>query len=707
MNANSKSRGFGMALVFAALMSLWISPARADQKFEDFESYDLGTNLNMIGWGVSGGGAIVTNLSFTNTSTRSAGLQPETTITNVVNIGTSEKVLWTEFWLGESNRLVTSDLIPVDTNAVFYAGVSTNGYLYVYNPALTNWDECTTDVWDHVMSPATTLWNRITVLQNFTNHQVSYFINDHLVRQQVSFMNTNVNSYARFQVESGAEGNAYLDNVLISNVLRDASTRLDVDGDGRSEAAELLLYGSATNWNGVAVTGRVATADGTVTSAGLIHVPYQGSTNFSFAATSIAYVVDYVLTNNVLAVSNAAAVKTGTFTWSNIVSEASVLEVHFRYDGTRYVPAEYGSITGALAAAQAGDRLVVSNGTYAGSVVLSNGVALVGTNLTGSVGDTNLTVQGTMTVGTGSVSVVSGSFTVTGQVTVLAGGVLAVSNTVVDFGGLTILAGATVQVVNGTLTANGATVSGTFTLDQDWGTAIKAMSLNFTDGFESYGVGSRLASLMSFGWGASDTGVIVTNPASPAPGSTMALFMPGSTLVSNRIDGTGAGLTNIWTDLYLAEAQRINEMPSMAETNGGPSVLFYLDTNGWLVVFNRNVGGWDICSNAVSGANSPRATDTWARVTWFQNFRTTNVAFFLNGILVREQVPFVAWRPQYGGLKVDGGSASLYLDSIKIWTNVPSSLTNDGDRDSISDADEIVRYGTTLAYPRGSLFKIR
>jgi hypothetical protein len=694
-----------MALVLAALMSLWISPARAGQKFEDFESYDLGTNLNMIGWGVSGGGAIVTNLSFTNTSTRSAGLQPETTITNVVNIGTSEKVVWTEFWLGESNRLVTSDLIPVDTNAVFFAGLSTNGYLYVYNPALTNWDECTTDVWDHVMSPATTLWNRITVLQNFTNHQISFFINDHLVRQQVSFINTNINAYNRFQMESGAEGNAYLDNVLISNTLRDAATRLDVDGDGRSEADELLLYGNATNWNGVAVTGRVATADGTVTPSGLINVPYQGSTNFSFAATSVAYVVDYVLTNSAVAASNVAPLKTGTFTWSNVVTEASVFEVHFRYDGTRYIPAEYGSINGALAAAQAGDRLVISNGTYTGEVALSNGVTLVGTNMTGSA--TNLTVQGTMTVGTGSVSVASGSFTVTGQVTVLAGGVLAVSNTVVDFGGLTILAGATVQVVDGTLTADGATVTGSFTLDQNWGVSVKAMPLNFTDGFESYGVGSRLAALMSFGWGASDTGVIVTNPASPAPGSTMAVFMPGSTLVSNRIDGLGAGLTNIWTDLYLAETQHIDEMPAMSETNGGPAVLFYVDTNGWLVVFNRDVGGWDICSNAVSGANSPRATDTWARVTWFQNFGTTNAAFFLNGILVREQVPFVAWRPQYGGLKVDGGSASLYLDSVLISTNVPPSLTNDGDHDGISDADEIARYGTLLACPRGSLFKIR
>jgi hypothetical protein len=496
-----------------------------------------------------------------------------------------------------------------------------------------------------------------------------------------------------------------MDEVLVSNVLRDAAARLDLDLDGRPETDEVMLYGDATSWNGVAVTGQVATPQGTVSPSGLLHLPYRGNTNFTFAATGFAYVVDYVLTNDVLAVSNTAALKAGSFAWSNIVNEGSVLEVHFRYDGTRYVPAEYGSITGALAEAQAGDRIVVSNGAYAGSLVLSSGVALIGTNMTGSA--TNLTVDGTLTVETGSVSVASGAFTVTGQVTVAADGVLAFSNTVVSLGGLTIGAGASVQIVNGTLTANGVTVSGTFTLDENWGASVKAMPINFTDGFESYGVGSPLASLMSLGWGASSAGVIVTNPASLPAGSTRAVLLPADQLITNRIDSEGSGLTNVWTDFYISEAQHVAEVPAVAYTNGGPSVLCYIDTNGWLVVFNRDVGGWDICSNAVSSADAPRATDTWARVTWFQNFETTNAAFFLNGILVREQVPFVDWRPQYGGLKVDGGSASLYLDSVKIWTNRPSDLTSDGNNDHVPDADEIVLYGMVRVYPCGSIFKIR
>ena len=48
------------------------------------------------------------------------------------------------------------------TNGANVAGLSTNGYLYLYNPGPGSWEECRTDVWNHAVSPAPDLWTRVT-----------------------------------------------------------------------------------------------------------------------------------------------------------------------------------------------------------------------------------------------------------------------------------------------------------------------------------------------------------------------------------------------------------------------------------------------------------------------------------------------------------------------------------------------------------------
>ena len=708
MNAFNKTGLLRVGLALSGWLALSI-PALAGQFYEDFQGYVPGTNVNAIGggWGAWGAGAVVTNMDFTNAAAGNlaAVLQPESTVTNGANVA-GEPVMWTECWLGESNHIVATYDLGVDTNAVFMAGLSTNGYLYLYNPGPGSWEECRTDVWNHAVSPATDLWTRVTVLQNFTNHQAAFLVNDHLVRQQIRFINTNVTGYSRFRADSGTAGESGLDNVLISNALPSASSRRDTDGDGRPDVLELLLYeGSATNWNGVAVTGRVATAHGTVTPSGGLLVPLDGATNFNYQATSPGYVLDRVLTNGGTAVSYAASpVTSGSFTWSNIVAEESVFEVQFRYDGALYVPGNADSITGALAVAESGARIVIADGSYAESLAISNNVTLIGTNVSDLV---------SITVVTGVTATVSG-FTdlgVSGAVTVGSNATLVVTNGTVSFGSLSIAAGGSLRVTNGTVTVNGATVSGTFTYDQDWDAAVKVMPINFTDGFEAYGVGSPLTALKAFGWSASDAGVVVAVPTIKAPSSTNAVLLPVNTIVSNRVDG--AGFNGLWTDVYLRETNHVAEPPDVAATNGGPAVVAYIGTNGYLTVFNRGVvGGWDVCSNDARNGSAPKATGDWARVTWFIDFARTNAAFFLDGHLLREQVPLIGSVTHYSSLRADGGSAgAAYLDSVRIWTNVPTGLADgaegDLDQDGIADAQEIQQSGSIALYPRGSVFKIR
>jgi hypothetical protein len=63
------------------------------------------------------------------------------------------------------------------------------------------------------------------------------------------------------------------------------------------------------------------------------------------------------------------------------------------------------------------------------------------------------------------------------------------------------------------------------------------------------------------------------------------------------------------------------------------------------------------------------------------------------------------------GVMLSAGGGAAYLDDVKIWTNVPTGLTNgamsDLDHDGIADAVEIAQYGSTMLLPRGSVFKIR
>jgi hypothetical protein len=88
------------------------------------------------------------------------------------------------------------------------------------------------------------------------------------------------------------------------------------------------------------------------------------------------------------------------------------------------------------------------------------------------------------------------------------------------------------------------------------------------------------------------------------------------------------------------------------------------------------------------------------------------MAVFVNGILVRQQVPFISAAVSgYHHMTVQAGDGAVCLDDVKIWTHMPPGLTNgansDLDDDGSPDAVEIQNYGTTTLWPQGSLFKIR
>lgn len=371
----------------------------------------------------------------------------------------------------------------------------------------------------------------------------------------------------------------------------------------------------------------------------------------------------------------------------------------------KVVPCDSLTITGALATVEAGNRVVVSNGVYAGSVVLSNGVTLVGTNMSGTA--PTLKVDGDLTAGTGTVLTASGGLTVTGQVNVLAGGVLTISNTAATFANLVIQSGGFLQVNNSTLTANGITLSGTFTLDSGWSGNLTRSVPDYSNDFETYPLGIPLSRCGGQGWWASGSADVIQGAVTNT--SPKAAVVMGNTLISNSVAATG--LTRIWTDFYLNDSSIRSEQVSYPDLASNRVTVLFVNTNNAVTVWNA--GRWDECVANIGGTPCPTVTSgQWVRVTLFTDFTPPGtVALFLNGQLVRQQLPLASPLAAYSGFGVSAGSGAAYLDDVNIWTNVPPGLTNgvasDLDGDGFPDALELQKNGSTTLYPRGSVFKIR
>jgi hypothetical protein len=335
----------------------------------------------------------------------------------------------------------------------------------VYHP-VNGWLVCSNDYFGtNTAVFNTNTWPRITVYECYTSKTAAIFLNGHLLLDQVPFRNADAakTNFTQFRLESGSACTSYLDNVAI-RLSRPEDLTFDLDNDGKGDALEIEQYGNITTWRRLTNTVS-STGSGTINPTGTFTV-ISGS-NVTYVVTSAEAWILGGMTNNGADVLSSLN-RTSTRVWSyadNSVTADRVIQAAFVRDGIHYVPGDHTSITGALAvAAWTNDQVVVSNTAYDGSITLSNGVMLVGTNMTGSAGDTNLTINGAMTVVTGRVSTASGAFTVTGQVNVAAGGLLTISNTVVNFGGLSIGGGGLLQMVAGTVIVGNYTNSGTFTL---------------------------------------------------------------------------------------------------------------------------------------------------------------------------------------------------------------------------------------------------
>lgn len=235
-------------------------------------------------------------------------------------------------------------------------------------------------------------------------------------------------------------------------------------------------------------------------------------------------------------------------------------------------------------------------------------------------------------------------------------------------------------------------------------------SLNFSDDFEGYVIGTRLSALGFLGWGASSSGITIQSNTTYLASARAAQF-PAATVLTNSI--SAVGLSNVWTECALNESNHVVN-GTFVEVDTNAVVQLYMNTNRYVVLYNRTSALWEVCSNDIWGVGLAGVySNGWAHISVNQNYATKKAALFLNGHLVREQIDFI--NTNQGSFMrfqmKSSESCTSYLDSVAFSTNVPANLTSgpesDLDHDGIPDAVEIAQCGNLQFLPYGSVFKIR
>ena len=696
-------KNLAVLIATAVWMPAWA--AVTPPVYEGFETNAAGTALTSMtnqGWSASAVDVVVIASNSMGAAvaggTNAVAIPLGAVVSNLMT-SASPSVIWVDFQKRQSViQAVDETALLIDGNAAVQVCLNTNRSVWLYDKGIPGWTNLVTDYWGtNVSAFCTSDWSRVTIYENFSTHKSGLFLDGHLIRDQVSFV-TNRSSFAGFRYENGQSGTNYLDEVRVwTNVPTGLSE--DLDNDMVADAQELQTYGNISTWhrwtNTVATTG---SGSGTVTPPAGTMTTVTNGTTLSYTFTAAAGSGISAVRTNGGAYTYSGDSKTGACSW--VISTDGTFTVVFDTKTTWSVPSDLATITGAVANAQDGDTIVISNGMSAADLTLDKQLTLTGTNVT---------ITGALTLNQGitnTLNAVSNLTAATVQVGTNAS--LIVSNATVNFTTLGISSGGVVRVVNGTVAANGATMTGDFSLDWTWGQpGVTPAPLNFLDTFESYGSGTLVNMLGAAGWRASSSSVLVQSSTKYA--GNRAMQVAAGATVSNAIASL-AGQTNIWTDLWLDESSHVGDfLAESIDTNA--SVQVCLTTNKFLAVYYNEA--WHICSNDVRNMSVAGVYSSgWARVTINQNYGTGKSAIFLNGRLLRQNVPFIkSSRTQCAGLKVVGGAESAtYLDNVSLATNVPAELNTlayDVNLNGIPDVQEIHGSGVIAPYSAGSIYSIR
>jgi len=683
------------------------TPVAQQIPFSDsFENYTNGAIVQALtnnGWDASDPSVVVqTNAVWDGTN---AVIVPAGTIVSNAIIGAAVTNVWTECAMLMQPRSDTNGA-SIDSNAVVAVNLDAiSTCLQAYNPS-NGWVTLSNTVWGGV-APAVTngQWARVTTYLNYGTKQCAVFLNGQLVTELLPFINTNANACSSFRMQGDSTTSSYLDDFSIRQTYPSTLTN-DWNSDGITDAQEIAAYGYLAFTLNVgpgqtyttiqsAVTAAlpkytINVAAGTYTENVTLAQSLAGLTGTAFAVNgslgvgpgAVVFVRGLTSCGN-LGISNAASL-----TVAGAVSANSVTL------GSGAVVSVGGVLNAVSLALASGSSLTASGGlSVTGSVSVSSSASLV---VNGQLVGQDVSVAGALAFSPG------GTLTCT-NLSVSNGVTLYLTNVTVTVSNLTIGTGARVVVVNGTVTADGMTLTGSFTLDQNWGNQGASSQLPYSDGFETYPAGTPLNLLGFRGWGASDNGVTVeTNQA--YGGSTNAVGVGYSMTLSNRV--ASAGASQVWTDFRGILCCDANDEGATVRSNA--AFMMAVTTNGYLSVYNRTALAWDVCTQDVWGKPvASVGTGEWVRISVFNNYATRQCAVFLRGVLVRQRLPFINTNLASYSIFGMGNNEinAAYLDDVYIGAAYPVSLTNDANQNGVPDAQEIAVMGDV--FTRGSVFVLR
>jgi len=159
------------------------------------------------------------------------------TLSNTVSVS-SPGVVWTDIRIAPFPGDVPDVSVTSGVAVVQYFG--SNGYLNVWSGGA--WLVCSNDVWGQPVAKVTEgVFAALSIYQNFTAQTAAILLNDQVVVQDLPFLG-NFPNYGSFKL-SGAESDAWLDDVYIQPTCAIARHTQDNNGVGGVDAVELETYG--------------------------------------------------------------------------------------------------------------------------------------------------------------------------------------------------------------------------------------------------------------------------------------------------------------------------------------------------------------------------------------------------------------------------------------------------------------------------------
>jgi hypothetical protein len=147
-------------------------------------------------------------------------------------------VVWTEVRVAPVLGEAPSTAVTNGVATLQYFG--TNGYLNVWTGG--GWQACSNDVWDQPVVQVTNgVFAAVSIYQNFATRKAAILLNDQVVAQDLAFLGNSAD-FGGFRI-SGADSNAWLDDVYIQATYDSARHVANGNGVDGTDAAELQAYG--------------------------------------------------------------------------------------------------------------------------------------------------------------------------------------------------------------------------------------------------------------------------------------------------------------------------------------------------------------------------------------------------------------------------------------------------------------------------------